>query len=502
MARHLLGTFGEKSGKKVSGFAARIFLQEKLNNWLGYFLMACLACILGLLVSVDIAAGLALFSLFLGLLLLIVFITDPETAFYFFLFVAFWIYFFRSCFFHGDLLVGVPYDIIAVLTFFGLMISKPDFRSRFKSFYKIPVVQYFFIVIFCFNLLETFNPGTRGQSEIIPIARKFMDFFVAFFGAYMLIDTTEKVRKFSNILLFAAGTSALYGCIQEWHGYYSWDLEQIMSDPHAFALLFVNGELRKYGSMADPSEYGLLMAACTLYFFILGIFEKNKGMRAWYLIGAFFMFLAVGYSGTRTAYATLVVGLAFFILLNFQRPAVRGLSILAVGAFLLLMYGPGESSAPIRRFRTTFQGSKDESYKVRVEARAYIQPFILSHPFGGGLGTTNGSSRDKDNDHSGNPLTGFQTDGSYVLKATETGYVGLILVCILYFQIMFIGIKGYFRARDPVIKVYYSACLSAIFSLYVGEYTQNAVGGVSDSLFYFPAIAIMLNLKSMDKQRT
>ena len=89
------------------------------------------------------------------------------------------------------------------------MISKPDFRSRFKSFYKIPVVQYFFIVIFCFNLLETFNPGTRGQSEIIPIARKFMDFFVAFFGAYMLIDTTEKVRKFSNILLFAAGTSAL-----------------------------------------------------------------------------------------------------------------------------------------------------------------------------------------------------------------------------------------------------------------------------------------------------
>jgi putative inorganic carbon (HCO3(-)) transporter len=160
------------------------------------------------------------------------------------------------------------------------------------------------------------------------------------------------------------------------------------------------------------------------------------------------------------------------------------------------MYAPIYSIAPIRRFRTTFIGSKDQSYKVRMDARAYIQPYIRSHPIGGGLGTTgmNGAR-----EHPGHPLANFQPDGTYVTKATETGYIGLALTCILYFMTMRMGIRGFFQARHPQVKVYYSACLSALFSLYLAEYTQPAIGGVCNSLFYFPVIAIMLNLKNIDR---
>jgi len=495
MARHLLGGPREKLGKKVSGFISRIFFKEKMDNWLGYLCMAGLACITGFLLSTDLVAGVSLFLFLVGVLALTIFVTDPETCFYFFLFFAFWIYFFNSCFFHGNFPVGTLYDIIAVITLFGLMVGRPDFRANAKAFGKITLAAYFFVIFF-FNILEIFNPNTGGISTtVITGIRKFFDFIIILFAAYTLIDSLPKVRKFNKMLFIAAGVSALYGCIQQWHGLFPWDMEAIMANPDSFGLLFVNGQLRKFGTMNDPSEFGLLMAATALYFFIIALYEKDKATRLSYFVGIILMILALGYSGTRTAYATLIAGLGFFILLNIEKPAIQRLGIASVAVFLLLMFGPFQGIAPIRRFRTTFIGTQDQSYKVRMIARAWVQPYIRSHPIGGGLGTTGLIGA---REHPGHPLANFQPDGAYVQKAAETGYIGLALICILYFMIMQLGIKGFFRARSPQIKNYYAACLSAIFSLYVGEYAQQAVGGVSDSLFYFPAIAIMLNLKYMD----
>lgn len=495
MARHLLGEMREKINRKVSALTTKTLFRDKLNNWLGYLSIAALACIFGLLISRDLMSGLSFFVAIVGFVALVIFLKEPEVCFYFFLFFAFLIYWFNSAFFHGDFPVGLVYDILAIVMLLGLSVSRPDFRISIKYFNKIPLVTYFFVILF-FNVVEMFNPNSGGASATnITGFRKFLDFIIILFAAYNLFDSMEKIRKFSNMLLIAAGISAIYGCIQQWFGLMPWELESILSNPIAFGLLFVNGEFRKFGTMSDPSIYGLLMTGCTLYYFILGIYEKDKKWRAAYIIGAIFMLLAVGYSGTRTAYATMLAGLGFFILLNIDKPAIQKLGIASVIGFLILMYGPLQSIGTVRRFRSTFIGTQDQSYKVRLEARAFIQPYVRSHPIGGGLGTTgfNGAK-----EHPGHPLANFQPDGSYVVKATETGWVGLILVCILYFMVMRTGIRGFFKARSPDVKVYYGACLSAIFSFYVGEYTQLAVGGVTDSLVYFPLIAIMLNLKYFD----
>lgn len=497
MARHLIAELSDKAGKRMSGFATRIFLKEKLNNWQGYALMAFLACLFGVLEAIDVVSGFMLFAVLLGSLLLLVFLTDAEFCFYFVMFYAFWISFFNACFFHVSLMIGVPYDIMIFLLFVSLLFTRPGARTRLKTFVKIPLVAYFFLVVFLYNVLEVFNPNHVSDFNTATlIFRKYADFFILLFSAYTLLNTMENIKKFSNILLIVAGVSALYGCIQQWHGLFYWDLDGIMSNPRAYALLFINGDFRKFGTMADPAIYGILMAACALYFLIIAIYEKDRRLRTFYFIGIILMVLAVGYSGTRTAYATLIIGLAFFILLNIAKPAIRRLAIFAVAAYLVLMYGPGAGIGTIRRFRTTFSGTQDESYKVRMQARAFIQPFIRTHPIGGGLLTTNGAANE--NDHSGDPLAGFQTDGAYVARATETGYIGLAITCILYFMIMKVGITGFFRARAPATRVYYSACLSALFSLFIAEYTQAAVGGVTDSLFFFPLIGIMLNLKDLD----
>ena len=102
-------------------------------------------------------------------------------------------------------------------------------------------------------------------------------------------------------------------------------------------------------------------------------------------------------------------------------------------------------------------------------------------------------------EHPGNPLALFMPDGSYVTKGAETGWIGLLIVCCLYFFILKVGIQGFFRAKEAKAKIYYSACVSCLFACYVAEYAQVAIGGVSDVGIYFALIAIILKLQRYEK---
>jgi putative inorganic carbon (HCO3(-)) transporter len=323
MARHLLQDLRYRVSKRVSDLTARTFFKEKLNNWLGYICVALLACLFGTLESNDLISGIALFAILVSVLLITVFFTNPEFCFYFYLIFGFWIYFFNSFLFHGLFPVGTLYDALAICCLLGLMFTQFNFRDRLQHFGKIPLVQYFVVLLF-YYIMEMFNPNSGGPSATAFTGfRKFIDFIIILLAAYMLIDSMAKIRKFSRILLIAAGISALYGCIQQWHGIFPWDMEQIMADQNSYNLLFVNGELRKFGTMADPTEYGLMMTACALYFFVISLSEKDKTWRNIYFVNIILMVLSLGYSGTRTAYASLIAGLGFFILLNIEKRPIR-----------------------------------------------------------------------------------------------------------------------------------------------------------------------------------
>lgn len=496
MAKQISGGFRSRFSKRVSDFTEKTFVQDKLNNWLGYLFITGLACLFGVLLSKDMMAGLGLFGGLAGICFLVLCFTNVEAGFYVLMFVAFFAYFFSGLFFRGNMPIGIIFDCLVLVNFLGLLFSRKDFRISLKYFSKIPVVIYF-CVIFFYNIVEMFNPNSMGASATnVNGLRKFLDYIIILFTAYMLLDSLEKIRKYTIMLLIAASLCAFYGCLQQWHGLFDWELQQIMSDPLSFGLLFVNGEFRKFGTMSDPSAYGLLMSGCTIFFLILSIYEKKTVYRLAFIGGSILMILATGYSGTRTAYATMLAGLGFFVLLNIDKPPIQKFGLVTLVVFLILLFGPFSSISTVRRFRTTFIGTQDESYKVRVMSRQFIQPYIRSHPIGGGLGTTgfNGAK-----EHPGHFLANFMPDGSYVAKATETGWIGLALICILYYLIMRMGIMGFFKARDEKIKIYYAACLSSLFSFYVGEYAQIAIGGVTDSVVYFPFIAIMLNLKYFDR---
>ena len=230
----------------------------------------------------------------------------------------------------------------------------------------------FMFVPFLYSFLEMFNPNTMGASASNLLGvRKFLEYILILFMAYTIFDSYERIRRYVFGLLIMATICAIYGCIQQWHGLFNWELDAIMADPHAYALLFAGGNFRKFSTMSDPAAFGIIMAACSVFFMILSVYEKNVRIRLTFIACTVLMILGMTYSGTRTAYATALAGIVFFILFNIDKPAIRKFGAFMVFVFLVLQFGPFSGVSSIRRFRSTFAGEKDESYKVRVLSRTF-----------------------------------------------------------------------------------------------------------------------------------
>jgi cell division protein FtsW (lipid II flippase) len=292
--------------------------------------------------------------------------------------------------------------------------------------------------------------------------------------------------------------TGLYGCIQQWHGLFGFEVNWVMASEKRFGLIYINGNFRKFSTMSDPTGFSVVMASCAVFFLILAGNKRKTFNKLMLIIGSVIMLLGMIYTGTRTASVMAVGGIVMFVLLTFNKRKTRTFALFAGIIFAVLVYGPFYGNASLNRFRTSFIGSQDESYKVREMNRAFIQPYIYSHPIGGGLGTTGGSGLQYYPDHY---LAGFPPDSGYLKKALETGWIGLILNCILYFTILKYGVTGMFRSKSRKRKLLYAAAVSAIFSFYIAEFAQEAIGQITDMVVYYPLIAILLRLRNFDQEK-
>ena len=100
----------------------------------------------------------------------------------------------------------------------------------------------------------------------------------------------------------------------------------------------------------------------------------------------------------------------------------------------------------------------------------------------------------------GHFLAGFPTDSGYLKKALEVGWIGLFLICTLYYCVIRAGIRGYFQCRNEKAKNIYAAATCCMFSFYVAEFAQDAVGQITDIVVYYPMISVILRLKDFEHE--
>lgn len=487
--------YKNKLVKRGGVFLNRTFFEKKLNNWFGILCLAGLSVIFGYLLATSPLTGIALFGLILAVVVLVFCLTSAEMGLYILTGYSFFAFFISRLLFGGNMTVGVPYDVITLATFLGVLVQRQaDLKGEFNKFVRTPLVIVVLMMLL-YQGVEIFNPNSLSLDTNMLAFRKFLGYVLLLFTCYLVFDSYEKVRRWIFFLFLLCTASALYGCIQQWHGYFNFEMQEILSDPHGFGLIYINGEFRKFGTMSDPAAFGIIMSAGAVFFLVLATREKKRLYRQLFIAGSVLMILAMGYSGTRTANAVIVAGVGFFVALNFDKRTTRLLGIVSVLTFLILLYGPIHGNKTVDRFRTTFIGEDDPSFKVRVLSRHFVQPYILSHPLGGGLGSTGATGVATMHGHF---LANFQPDSSYLKTAAEQGWIGLAILCTLYFVVLLTGIKGFFRTYDERIRIIYAATVTSVFAFYVAEYAQVALGQITDVVVYFPMLSVILKLKDDD----
>lgn len=363
--------------------------------------------------------------------------------------------------------LGTLMDGLLLLLFIGFFINQkiaPNWDILKNS---ISVIILIWVV---YNFIEVLNPQADSRLAWIYTIRSLAVVMLSYFIFMYQIKSVQFIRLIIVIWLIMSLIAALYGLKQEFFGFSDFEQRDLDNNPLLAGLLFIDGHWRKFSVFADPISfsYNMNVSAILCIGLMFGPFARRiKILLA--LLSILFLY-AMLFSGTRAAYVLLPMAMSLLFILNLNfRMALIG--IVFGFCFFILIFIP-TSNYTLYRFQTAFKPSDDASYNVRAKNQKKIQPYIRSHPMGGGLGAS-GATGAKFSPNS--YLGQFPPDSGYVRAAVEQGWIGLILLCSVFFVALAKGINNYFKIKDPELKSYCLSVTLIIFALCVGNFPQEGL---------------------------
>ncbi|RAW01357.1 O-antigen ligase family protein [Pseudochryseolinea flava] len=397
-----------------------------------------------------------------------------------------------------DLPLGALIELFLILITLSIVVErgKEDHEESAWNVFKNPIGTAI-LVYSTYALLEMFNPFSHSISARLIGIRETVMVLLLFFTCMHVFTSFKFIRFFTKFWLFFGLLAALYGMYQEWFGMPAYAMRWLMKGgPEAFKLAFIWNHLRVWSFMSDISGFGLFMAYGAIVCSILALGPFKTWHRLVLATVAFIMIISMGYSGTRTATAMILMGFAFYVMMTMNKRITILFAIVGAIGFAALMWGPFYSG-PILRMRSTFKGSEDASMNVRDQKRLRLQPYAQTHPIGGGLNTVGNLGLRLEPGHR---LAGpYDTDSGFLRIALERGWIGLALIMYMYATAMIVGVINFYKARDEQIKIFYAAYLAAFFAISVAHFTQDATDQKPIIIIITASFAFFINLIKFDK---
>jgi len=391
-----------------------------------------------------------------------------------------------------DFPLGTMMDAIELLLIIGLFISQKQ-NPTWENL-KNPI-SYMILIWIAYNLLMFLNPAAESRLAWVYTIRSLAMVMLTYFIFMAQIKTVSFIRVIIKLWIGLAFLAALYAFKQEYFGFFAFE-ERSLDNPLQRSLLFIDGRWRKFSIFSDPVAFAYNMVIASILCIVLMLNQMKTYKKVILGLLVLFFLLNMLYSGTRGAYPLLPIAIFMLAILKFNFKVLIAASIGLV-FFVLLIFAP-TSNSHIKRFQTAFRPSDDASFNVRKINQKKIQPYIQSHPFGGGLGATGTwGSRFSPNSF----LASFPPDSGYVRTAVELGYVGMFIFCTLMFVILKTGIKNYYEIKDPELKNYCLAMLLIVFALNIGNYPQEAFVQFPSSIYFYLAVALLNVTWLLDKQQ-
>lgn len=386
----------------------------------------------------------------------------------------------------GTLMDGL--QALLILGFFLKQKAAPNWKI-----YRNPVTVLIILWIL-YNLVQVANPAAESRMSWLYTVRSVAVMMLMYFVFMYHITTVKLIRLILKTWILLSVFGALYGLKQEFFGFFAFE-EAGLADPLQRALLFIGGHWRKFSIFSDPVAFSYNMVISTLLCLALitgpMALWKKAGL---FLLGCLFTFSML-YSGTRGAYVLIPAACVLLVLLRFN---TKVFLFSAMAAFILavVVFMPTNNPA-VYRFQSAFKPGNDASYNVRAENQKRIQPYIQSHPFGGGLGAT-GVWGVRFAPHS--YLANFPPDSGYVRVAVELGWVGLLIFCVFMFAVLRSGILHFYAIKDPELKSYCLGMVLIVFALNIGNFPQEALVQFPTNIYFYLVIALINVTYRLDQQ--
>lgn len=487
-----VGSVHKKASPIILGWLKKQVLIEKLNNTSGYLIMFCCAALFAAVFSfAGISSAILLIVAVISVPLIYAIVAFPQFGIIVLLLISYLLFAFMKL--DLDFPLGTLIDGLQLLLILGFFIKQKK-ENNWKIF-KSPI-SIIIIIWILYNLLQFANPSAESRLAWVYTVRSTAIVMLMYFIFMYQIRTVAFIRLILKIWIFLSLVGALYAFKQEFIGFSAGEEAYLHSDPQIASLLFIAGHWRKFSIFSDPVSlsYNMAISSLLCICLIAGKIKKWKKIVLGVLIVIFFN--AMLFSGTRGAYVLIPASLALFAILNYSKKVL--IFSIAGGIFIAFLIVVPTSVPSIVRFQTAFKPSDDASFVLRRLNQKRIQPYILSHPMGGGLGST-GVWGQRFAPYS--LLANFPPDSGYVRVAVEMGWIGLLIFCIFMFIILKTGINNFYRIRDPELKTYCLAMTLIVFALNLGNYPQEALVQFPVSIYFYLVIALINVTYKLDQEK-
>ncbi|MFA0963173.1 O-antigen ligase family protein [Roseivirga sp. BDSF3-8] len=447
-----------------------------------------------LIVKVGAIAGFLALGVLVGLPFVIGSVANVRFGFVLAVVFAFFMFHLKRIL-PGTLPTGTILDLIIACAFLGvILVPGKNSKKNWESL-KNPHA-YVYAVWLAYWVIQVANPFAAGIGGWLFSARGTLVNAMLYVVVMHVFSSKKYIFTFTKIWLGLALLVALYGFWQEFVGLSDWEMEWLKADEERFNLVYIWGRFRKWSFLSDVSAFGMFMTYSGIVCIIMALGPFKSWQRAVLMFSGVIMFFSMNFSGTRTAIAMIPAGLSLYALMTINQKRTIILVSVSAAAFLILLFGPFYGGNA-QRFRSTFFPEDDPSMLVRERNRAFIQPYIWSHPIGGGVTTTGPAGEMY---QPGHQLAGFPPDNGYLETALEKGPIGLLLTMALFITSLIIGIRAYYRSENPITRYLLAAYLAAFFAMAVGNYAQTAMFQKPGGLILFAYYAIIVRMAQFDKE--
>lgn len=483
----------DQTDNKVRGSFWKSLLVQKFSSPFILSFLVAAAVIVGLMVYELGFMGIgAIFVLMVGLPILFAIVAYPKIGITVLIIASFFINY-VSEFLPAGVPIGTLLDAITYLLILGYFIKQKSENDW--SYFKNPISA-LIIIWLLYNLLQAINPAAASVLAWVYTVRTVGFIMLMYFVFVYHIRSVDFIKYLLKLWLSLDLIAAISAFQQENFGFLSFERKWLYADPQRVSLLFIDGHMRKFAIFSDPVTFSYNMVIGSLL--CIALIMGNITLRKKIILGclaAFFLYVML-YSGTRAAYVLLPASLIILAVLNFNRKVL--IFTIIAGLMLGVLIVAPTSNPLIKRFQTAFKPSNDASYNVRAENQRRIKPFILSHPFGGGLGSVGVWGR---RFSPNSMLAKFPPDSGYVRVAVEMGWVGLLLFCTLFFVVLRSGINNFFLIKDKQLKNYCMAMILVIFAFNIGNFPQQAIVQYPSNIIFYLAIAVIVACRRLDTEQ-